>query len=176
MARTYEVNINPEDPNSIAEALSVLLRVVDREIEFGHPQNPIGEDATSSAQVAGAAGGAIPAHNGVLENIRGSWVEIIVDSSATADTKIDCVHNLNVPMTSGVAEANVRWMVMGIKHSGLNAVAASTISVSYETGDSGSITADSFPLRVYAEGTRTVNDANPIKITLFFIPAVRWPD
>lgn len=175
MARTYEVNINPEDPNSIAEALSVLLRVVDREIEFGHPQNPIGEDTTSSAQVAGEAGGAIPAHNGVLENIRGSWVEI---TATAADTKIDCAHNLNVPLTSGVAEANVRWMVMGIKHDGAGATtasAASTISVSYETGDSGSITADSFPLRVYAN-SRTVDGSHPIKITLFFIPAVRWPD
>ncbi len=78
-------------------------------------------------------------------------------------------------MTSGVAEANVRWMVMGIKHDGQGAGDASTISVSYETGDSGSITADSFPLRVYAN-SRTVDDSHPIKITLFFIPAVRWPD
>jgi hypothetical protein len=179
MARTFEINVDPEDLSSVAEAVTLLLAVVDQQIEFGHGLDPLD---SSSVQLAGASGStANPQHNGVAENIRGSWVEFVVDDSVVSVTnglsdKIDCVHNLGVPLTSGIAEPNVRWIVMGIKHSGADGGNPKDgISVEYQTGDSGSITADSMPLRVRV-GDRTIDDASDkLHISLFFIPAVRWP-
>ena len=175
MARTFEINVDPEDLSSVAEAVTLLLAVVDQQIEFGHGLDPIN---SSSTQLAGSSGStADPQHNGVAENIRGSWVEFEVTSVTDGlSAKIDCIHNLGVPLTSGIAEPNVRWIVMGIKHSGADGGNPKDgISVEYQTGDSGSITADSMPLRVRV-GDRTIAaGANSLDISLFFIPAVRWP-
>jgi hypothetical protein len=107
-----------------------------------------------------------------LDNMRGAWVTV---SFVAADTLTAVVHNLDIPVQTNAAGANqpnVRWLVFRIEHSGTAANAASTLSVSYETGDAANITADSMPLRLYAGGARTVGAAtDDVQVDLFVIPA-----
>ena len=165
MSRVPRLVVDDRQPKSIVEQLSRLLRVVDGDLGFGSPQDPT--DPTSTTLANGAS------HNGTLENVKGSWVEVDVTA---ADTLVNCVHNLGVPVTvvSATNQPNVRWMVFGFQHSGTGANAASTLSCNYETGDAASITENSFPLRFYVGGGRTVGaDPDDLRVTLFFTPAVR---
>jgi hypothetical protein len=61
-----------------------------------------------------------------------------------------------------------------IRHSGVGATGASALSINYEDGDT--ITADSIQLRAYSSSGRTVDAANPIRVSAFFIPVTRWPN
>lgn len=156
---------DPNDPKSIVEWLSRAQRIVDGGIEFGSPQDP--KDPASTTLANGTS------HNGTLVNVLGSWVEIDVD---TLDAPQNCAHNLDVPVTvvGGVNQPNVRWLVFGYQHSGTLAIAGSTISCNYELTDAASITKDSFPLRFYAAGTRTIGaDPDDLRVTLLFTPAIR---
>ncbi len=159
MSRIPQAVINPKDPLSIVEHLYRVQRVVDGQIDFGAPQDP--KDPASSTLPDGSA------HNGILNNILGSWFEI---SIGTGDLAVDqtCTHNLGQPIVSATTP-NVRWLVFGIQHNAAGAGAGSTVSVVYEGGTVGE---NSIVLRFYA-AARTVNDANPLKVTLFFIPVVR---
>jgi hypothetical protein len=169
VGRLRETLVDPNDTKQIAEVVTELQRVVDREIEFGNPADPTDDESSARAGLSATA------HPGTLMNIKGAWVEIQLDTSIALDTEIVCHHNLNLIVAdpSGT-EPNVRWIVMGIMQSsggpgGTDAV----VSVSHEEGDT--VDTDSIGLRVHANN-RTVNDANPLKVSLFIIPAVRWPE
>jgi hypothetical protein len=154
------INIpDPTKPESLVKYLAEVQRVVDSLIEFGNPQNPF--DDQSSTLADGAT------HNGSLQNIHGSWVEVEVD---TANSSVTCTHNLNVPIAVA-GEPNVRWLVFGFEHDGNTADAASTLSVNFETGDT--ITTDAIDLYFHVGGTRVVDGDHKLKATLFFVPAVR---
>jgi hypothetical protein len=146
----------------MVKAITELTRVVDRDIEFGNPQNPYDDQSTT---LAGA--GTPTTHNGSVQNIRGQWVEV---EFSAADTAVAFTHNLNSDVAVA-GEPNVRWIVFGLEHDGNTADAASTLSVSFETGDT--ITANAIQLRLYVGGTRVVDGDHKAKATLFFIPAVR---
>jgi hypothetical protein len=162
------VNIpDPQKPESIIKGVTDVSRVVDGEIEFGHPQNPYDDQDTT---LAGA--GTPTTHNGSVQNIKGSWVEITLGTGDLAGTgAVTCTHNLNIPVIN--TEPNVRWIVMGWKVETDIVVADDTsLSVFYDETDAASITADAMPLRFGSN--LTVTDANPVDVCLFFIPAVRW--
>ena len=165
MGRIPPSIVLPEQPQSIVEHLLRVSREVDGRMEFGSPQDPNNPSSTTLAN------GVI--HNGTILNMKGAWVEVDV---VTLDAVVNCVHNLDVPVTliGGVNQPNVRWLIFGYQHSGTLAIAGSTISCNYELGDAASITTNSFPLRFYAAGTRTVGvDPDEIRVSLFFVPAVR---
>jgi hypothetical protein len=156
--------VDPDDPQAIVEHLYRVQRVVDGRLEFGSPQDP--RDPAGTALATGTA------HNGTILNILGSWVELDVTSQ---DAPVACVHNLDVPVTSvsGVNQPNVRWLVFGWQHNGAGAAPGSTMSCNYEPTDAASITSNSFPLRFYAAGRTIGADPNDLRVTLFFVPAVR---
>lgn len=159
MSRVPQVVVNPQDPQSITEHLFRVQRVVDGRLEFGSPQDP--RDPASATIPDGAS------HNGIIQNIMGSWFEL---SLGTGDLAVDqtCTHNLGIPIVSA-STPNVRWIVFGLQHNAAGAGAGSTISAVYEGGTVGE---NAIVLRFYA-AARTVNDANPLKVTLFFVPVVR---
>jgi hypothetical protein len=165
VTRVNRTLADPEDAISLVEVLKQIQDVVDGVIEFGSPQDP--NDPASTVVADGVT------HNGTLVNMAGAWVEVDITAAddGTGGTRIDMVHNLGVPVT-GVLP-NVRWLVFGLQHDGMGKDAASTLSLSYDSGDSGSITADSFPLRLYVGGARTVSGSNPVRATVFFTVAVR---
>jgi len=158
------ITVDPKNPQSISEAVNELLRVVKSEISFGDPLDPASDQSTT---LAGGTG--LGAHNGRPSNIEGTWVEVKFEALHTALT---CVHNLGVPIING--EVNVRWEVMGIRHSGVGAAGASAISINFQNGDT--ITKNSIQLRVYSSFGRTVDAANPIRVSLRFIGCTRWPN
>jgi hypothetical protein len=87
-------------------------------IEFGHPGDPYDDVSTKLA-----GDNVSPhAHNGTLEDIRGSWVEVEFNSTNTLNVATDFNHNLylhdtwyTVPVAGS---PNVRWFVAGWQHSG----------------------------------------------------------
>jgi hypothetical protein len=168
MGKPTRFLVDPENPQSIVQQQEEITKVVDGEVSFGNPQDPNDIDSTTLAGQAPAAGN----HPGTLENIEGSWVEMSID---TLDQEYLFYHNLNVPVTidSAVNQPNVRALHFWYEHDGTGAVAASTISYNYETGDAGNITENAMPLRFYAEATRTIDNTHPLKVSLFFIRAVR---
>ena len=148
-----------------------ITEALDGRVSFGNPQDP-GPDVTSTA----LAGVAATSHPGTLDNIEGTWVEVDV---AALDTAVPCYHNLNLSVPVA-GEPNVRWQTFGIMHSGVGTdtgtvAATATVSVNFDENDSGTVAANSISLRFYAEATRTVDGDNPLKVSLFFTPAVRRP-
>lgn len=164
MSRVPRVIVDPKNPLSIVEHVGRVQRVVDGELEFGSPQNP--NDPTSTTLANGTA------HNGTVVNMKGSWFSANVEA---ADTRVDCAHNLDVPVSTvaAVNQPNVLWPIVCFEHNGTAADALSTLSCNYETTDAASITANSFPLRFYVSGARTVNAGNPLRAHIFFTARVR---
>jgi hypothetical protein len=99
-------------------------------------------------------------------DLRHRWVSVIFEA---ADTATLVTHDLNIPLRADGALA-VRWQVMGFAHNGTLANSTSTLSLNFETGDIGAVTANAFPLRLYVGGTRTVNAGNPVTATLIVVP------
>lgn len=156
----------PEFPDQIVSFLREVRRFADGMVEFGHPQDPTDPSAT------GLAGATTTSHPGTLVNIRGTWVELDVTA---LDTDTRCYHNLNllVPYTG---EPNVRWLLFGVIHDGTNVAAGDeVVSCNFEEGSA--VDADYIDLKFYRDGSgpRTVDGTHPLKVTLFFIPAVRRP-
>ena len=164
MARIPQAVINPEDPQAVVEHIYRIQRVVDGKLEFGSPQDPT--DPASATLANGVS------HNGTLQNTLGAWFSVNVTA---LDTVVACVHNLNVPITvvGGVNQPNVLWPFVCYRHDGTGATGASCFSCNYETGDAASITVDSFPLRFYSSSGRTVDGTHPLRVDIYFIPAVR---
>ena len=167
MAKIGRFLEDPDNPVAIADHLGRIRREFDGLIEFGHPYDPV-PTVTGIPSVV-LAGSSATAHQGTLQNIRGSWAERDID---TLDTAHLFHHNLDIPVLVA-GEPNVRVFTAWIQHSGAAAVAASVISWNFEEGDA--VNLNSIELRFYAEATRTVNAGNPIKVSFFFIPAVSRP-
>ena len=162
MPRFRRTLVNPRDLVQIAELLSEIQPILDEGISFGHPQDPASDTSTTRAGSG---------HQGTLENVQGAWCEIEVDTAPGAGAAITCTHNLDLEVpVSG--EPNVRWTVWGMSHNGTGTPASANVTVYFEEGDT--VGADAIELTVGVAGL-TVSDANPLKITLFFIPAVRFP-
>lgn len=147
---------DPKNPKSVVEHVDGVQRILDQQVSFGHPQDP-GDDAGTA--LAGTT------HNGVIYNMEGTWVELRV---TVLDANTTCTHNLNLTVLSA-SQPNCRWLVWGYQHDGTGAGTTSTISCNYEDG---TVAADSIQLRFYAVA-RTVDADHPLKVTLWFIPAVR---
>jgi hypothetical protein len=150
----------------MSETIGDLQDSLDGGISFGHPQDP---DSDTSTTLAGA-GGASAGHNGTLENINGSWVELALDTAPAAGAPVTFTHNLNleVPVSGS---PNVRWLLFGASHDGTGTPASANVFFYFEEGDS--VTANSIEL-TYGVAGLTVADASPLTVTLFFIPAVRF--
>lgn len=156
--------IDPTNPKSIDQRFRSVVEVVNGNIEFGNPQDPT--DPTSTTLAGSAAG----AHPGTVSNILGSWVELDIDGTPALNAAVVCTHNLGVPLDPSL-EPNVRWLLFGWRHNGTGAGTGSPVSVGFTTGDP--ITEDAISLRVFA-ATRTVDVTNPLRLTLFFVPAQRF--
>ena len=162
MPRTGTKLPNPDDPNEIVQSIKGLLDQADGGISFGHPQDPASDSSTT---LAGAG-----THNGTLENLNGSWVEITFNTSVTFGSSITCTHNLNLDIPVST-EPNVRWLIFGATHDGTGDSGTYAIDAYFQDGDA--ITANSIDL-FFGINDLTVNDASPLTVTLFFIPAVRF--
>ena len=165
MARIGKTLSDPEDKLAIVDIINQIVRVLDdANIEFGDPLSPLDD---SSAVLAGA--GTPTTHNGRLANIRGSWVEVEVTA---LDTAFTCTHNLEIPVSVS-GEPNVRWLVAAMRHDGQAATGTGAPSILFEEGDT--ITTNSIELRLYCAAPRTINGTHPLHLSLFILPAVRWP-
>lgn len=166
MSRLRDIQVDPHDLRSVAEALTEVIRILDSQVEFGNPQDP---RSRSSVELAGDAAAAPSTHNGQLMNIRGSWVEL---EFTALDTEFVAHHNLGAPIFN--SEVNVRWITMGIRHDG-NTVSGGVDTFSVLHEDGGTLTTNTIGLRAYAAATRVVDADHPLHVSLFFIKANRWP-
>jgi hypothetical protein len=165
VSKIPSVIVDPDKPDSIVKALSEATRVVNEWIEFGNPQNPYDDQSTT---LAGA--GTPTTHNGEMQNIRGSWVEVEFDAANAAEA---FNHNLGLDVISA-DEPNVRWLFTNFRHSGAGA-ATGCLSLEYDDALC-AVSANSIDLVLRASpgGVRTIAaGANAVKCTVFFIPAVR---
>lgn len=163
MSRVPQVVVDPKDAPSVVEHLYRVQRVVDRFVEFGSPQDPT--DPTSTTRALGVA------HNGTLQNMDGSWFEAVLE--AAGRTIVTCVHNLNVATTQPATAPNVRWIPFGVMHNGTgNVLATVDVEIAYLGG---ARTADQIELvmNLVVGGVLTVNAANPVVVSLFFVRAIR---
>jgi hypothetical protein len=160
--------LNPEDPESVAQWARDVGDVVNGQLSIGEPishdvalfPNPISHDVALFP-------------NGVKGHMLGSFVNLVI-GTGDLDANITCTHNLNIPNKgtgTGPTEMNVGWVPVRWEHNGTGvAGVVETVSCNYEDG---AITADSIQLRFYAAAARTVNDANPLYVTLWFFPTTR---
>lgn len=159
--------------------LNRLKETVDHGIEFGNPGHPI--DPSRELPVAGLPGAAqlVNQHNGVIDNIHGSWVENYLTSRVNVKN-ILWTHNLyrNDPdyVLPVSGEPNVRWLNFGTYHDGF--VGSSNrelyVNISFIGG---AVNSNAIFLRCWptAAGSTlpNVNIFHPIKMTLFFTKAIR---
>lgn len=166
MARVRQLIVDPTQPESIVEQIKEIVLAVDGAIEFGDPQDPT---ALSSTTLAGSSAAA---HAGNLQNIKGAWASALVE---TANTAVTFHHNLDVPITVA-GRPNVRVLSFWWEHDGWDgaavdsATAVSALSYNFQTGDT--VSATSVQLRFYAALPRVLSAAHPLRVDLFFVPAV----
>ncbi len=164
MSRVAFGPVDGKDPDSIEQRLKEHEAAINR-VEFGDPADP---DLSSTLQ-AGLATSTVPGHPGTLANMHGAWCEQTVGTTDLATART-FTHNLGLGAAIN-GEPNCRWILMGATHSGTGAGVTSTISVSFEEGDT--VGTDAIQLRVYAHG-RTVDDTDKLTVSLFIIPAIRF--
>ena len=172
MGKVGENLPNPDEPLSIVQYLGEVQRVLDGEVEFGHPSSPWDpNDATVGVELAGDMAATRP-HNGTPQNIVGSWVEVLFASAGVAGL---FTHNLDIPIVAA-DEPNVRWLFTNFKHSGAGASAVSTLTLDYDDALC-TVTKDSIQLVLrMPAGSRTIGaGANAVRCSVFFTPASRWP-
>ena len=164
MGRVTEYIPTEGDWPALVRLLTDIRRQVDGLISFGHPQDPQNEGGST------LAGSTSTAHPGTLSNMDGSWVELDVTA---LDTPVACYHNLNIPVSVS-GEPNVRWLVWGWVHDGNSADVASAPAALFEEVTN-TVAANSIELSFYCAGARVVDGDHPLKVTLWFMPAVRRP-
>lgn len=169
--RVPRVGLDPNNPQSIVTRLTDLTLVTDGWIEFGEPQNP--NDPTSAVLAGGTGAGA---HNGTVDNLKGSWVEASL--TATGSSTVTCRHNLYLdsgPYTLPAAgQPNVRWIVFGWQHDGTGITAPVVVSVYFAGGAVAVNAIDlNFDIFLPAGSALTVDGTHPMKVTLFFTRATR---
>lgn len=165
MTRVPGSLLSNSDMQAVIEHAKATQRALNGRIEFGHPGSPLGSDLS-------LATGLGTSHNGTVVNIYGSWV----DQTVTAkDTAVLFRHNLdrNIVTAAGLNLPNVRWLLFGVVHGGSGvSTGVETISCNYDRRDQGAITRNALPLRFYAAAGRNVTPGTPLKVTVFFTPAV----
>lgn len=168
MARPRRVVVDPKDAKSLAEQLDEAVRVLDGQVSFGDPQDPTNPASTT---LAGAATGN---HPGNIQNIEGAWASATVTA---ANTAVTFHHNLNLAAPLSVAgRPNVRVLAFWYEHDGWDGAAVdsatdvSTVSYNFQTGDT--VAATSVQLRFYAALPRVISVAHPLRVDMFFVPAV----
>lgn len=166
MSRIPQVVVNPDSPMSIVDHLYRVGRVVDGRLEFGSPQDP--NDPASTTVANGTT------HNGTVLNMAGSWFSGIIQ--AVGRSNLTCIHNLYDPdRTFAAGLIPVRWMVWGWSHNGTGGGVATELDLAvWYMG--GAVAATSIVLAVSVNliaGALTINAGNPLRLDLFFVPAVR---
>lgn len=148
----------------IWSAYHTFRKIFERNVSFGHPNHPI--DPTYTAPQAGIQYGA---HNGLLDNIQGSWVEVLFSDEGPER----CYHHLHLDVVTAAWDRNVRWLVWGIAHDDAGtAPLNSAINIYWKVGDA--VAANYIDLRIaWVPIARDINAFHQAKVTLFFIPAVR---
>jgi len=154
-----------ESVKGIWSAYKTLVKIFQRQVSFGHPNHPVDPGYTTPS-----AGSTDTAHNGLLDNIHGSWVEVEFTSNVIGKV---CWHNLDVPVLD-INTPNVRWQVFGVFHDRAGAAPqAAPMGVSFHAG-AGVVTRNWIVLQLDSPAaSRTIDADHPVKVTLFFIPAVR---
>jgi hypothetical protein len=151
--------------DSIWTHVKNIERIFRRYVSFGHPNHPV--DPTYTTPQAGSTAAA---HNGLLDNIQGSWAEAVFTDFGPERF----YHNLGVSVVPGVSyRLNVRWLNFGMSHDDAGtAPANSTMTVYKKVADP--VAVNYIDLRLsWLPGARDVDADHPVKVTLFFIPAVR---
>lgn len=161
--RLRDILVDPNNLKSVADALTEVISVLDREVSIGDPQDPTND---ASTQLAGAAGP--PVHNGDGGNLIGDWCEEHID---TAGAAVTFNHNLGLPVVNG--EPNVFW-IYTLRHSGLLAIATSHLNLDFDDTLC-TVTTNSIDLVLRSDGVRTVNGANPVRARVRFFPVTRYP-
>ncbi len=91
-----------------------LERILSGWVEFGHPSHPLVDSTTLAGDNT-----ALDAHNGLRDNVAGSWVEVEVTA---LDTPVVCNHNLGVSISAIDAnddpQPNVCWLLARFQHDG----------------------------------------------------------
>ena len=160
MSKLSNITFDPSSPESISEALTKVIRVVDSELGFGAPHNP--NDDTDAA-LAGTT------HNGTPDNMDGSWVDV---QFAAADTAVAFTHNLDLDFES-TTSPNVVWIVENFKHSGAGP-ATGNLSIEFDDALC-TVARSSIELVLRSPGTRTIGaGANAVRCRVFFQPVMRW--
>lgn len=166
-------------PEGIQTQIDRLVKIVDQQITFGHPHHPRDLSLNYPAGTA-LSGDEANQHNGTLDNILGSWVEVILESNSRQSYV--CTHNLNLKSPTytvpSAGEPNVRWFEFGELHDGTGTDGTSKpILHIVHVSDAGSpVTANAITLSfqvTYAAGTGTIDATHPYRVSLFFIPAVQ---
>jgi hypothetical protein len=166
LARIRRLIVDPSQPRSIIDQLTEMTKAVDGGISFGDPQDPTNPTSTT------LAGSSASAHAGNIQNIEGGWASANV---VALDTAVTLYHNIDCPV-SVAGRPNVRVLAFWWEHDGWDGVAVSsataiaTVSYNFQTGDT--VTASSIRLRFYAALPRVVNADHPLRVDLFFVPAV----
>ena len=184
-------------PETIQSTLEFPITVPEGERKFTDLLKKVGEQGDASSirtnrEINGHLEFGYPdaaITNGQLVNMRGSWVTITLatvndlgtgSNSAVAGL---CTHNLDVQThtvvgaTNTETQLNVRWMVWGWTYGdftgAVNPQVAATanathVSCHYRVGDA--ITTNAIDMRFHSDITPVA--ATPLKVDLFFIPAL----
>jgi len=163
--------LDPENPNAVANWAREVADTINGQISIGEPL----------ATLADGTGGLDTLRpNGVKGHLLGSFVDVEIGTGDLA-VAITCTHNLNIinKGTTPLAESgnesdlNVCWVIVRTEHDGTGPpVNVDTISCNFQTGDT--VTDNSIQLRFHAVlGGRTVADASPIYLKLWFFPTTR---
>lgn len=158
----------------IAAQTDSITEILNREVEFGDPQDPL---SPTSTNLAGQNMDAADAHNGTPGNIAGSYVEHALEFNGTGTRTF--THNLylNDPdyVLPDSSSPNVRWQIHGISHDGENADTTSYVEL-FLHYIGGALTANEIDLRfsLGRKGTLiTLGSSHPLVVTVFFTKATR---
>ena len=163
-----------------------LRSIINGKIGFGDPNFPANPTIDILAGNPPIVGFEVLAHNGSLDNIQGSWVEVILTSTAAVHTKV-IHHNLYlndpdyvVPVldaATGRHQPNCRWFIMGVMHDGLSTDATTSIRADAAyVGGAGLVTPNTISLKfglVLVGNAPAINVFHPVRVTMFFIKATR---
>jgi hypothetical protein len=177
VARVQQKIIDPRDPQSHVDQTMGIIHELDGRVSFGDPQDPRDPqsrtiaDGSAGFTVGGAAAPEL-AHNGTIENIRGSWVEVNVTS---VNVQVHTVtHNLDVAIIDSTTP-NVRWLKFAVMHDGTGGVFGATRLWTDVNWLTQTVTPNAIDLTfaVLVGGVITIDSDHPVVFTLFFTPATR---
>ena len=157
-----------------------LRSIINGKIGFGDPNQPVSPTFDLYAGNAPIVGFELFAHNGSLDNIQGSWVEVPLLTTGAVHTKV-IHHNLYLNDPDYVVpvadQPNCRWFIMGVMHDGLSTDATTSIRADAAyVGGVGLVTPNTISLKfglVLVGNAPVINAFHPVRVTMFFIKATR---